>query len=204
MQIDKILIIESPLHLWRLIRAKEEIIDQSPDDVFFILNLQLLENLHTFPILPLSHIIFERGRYCEFARPFINYDFFSPLYTILSMIRVIPFPPIIILAYTRSGFHKTTKPTLGLFHEVIANSIVINFRIRRNLFLSIAQKGIRHPLEFLHQSGRVREDKTNHSHLRSAHNKITPSARYENVNHDEDNRNHSEDIDNARSKLRQE
>ena len=39
MQIDKILIIESPLHLWRLIRAKEEIIDQSPDDVFFILNL---------------------------------------------------------------------------------------------------------------------------------------------------------------------
>lgn len=39
MQIAKILIIESPVHLWRLIRAKEEILDQSSDDVFAILNL---------------------------------------------------------------------------------------------------------------------------------------------------------------------
>lgn len=39
MQIDKILIIESPVHLWRLIRTKEEIIDQSSDDVLSTLNL---------------------------------------------------------------------------------------------------------------------------------------------------------------------
>ena len=39
MQIDKILIIDSPVHLWRLLRSKEEVIDQSTDDVFFILNL---------------------------------------------------------------------------------------------------------------------------------------------------------------------
>ena len=39
MQIDKILIIDSPVHLWRLIRSKEEIIDQAPDGVFSILNI---------------------------------------------------------------------------------------------------------------------------------------------------------------------
>jgi hypothetical protein len=39
MQIDKIMIVNSPVHLWRLLRVKEEIIDQSSDDVFFMLNL---------------------------------------------------------------------------------------------------------------------------------------------------------------------
>jgi hypothetical protein len=33
MQIDKILIIESPIRLWRLLRTKEEIIDTATDDV---------------------------------------------------------------------------------------------------------------------------------------------------------------------------
>jgi hypothetical protein len=39
MQIDKIIIIDSPVHLWRILRTKEEILDQSKDDVFFSLNL---------------------------------------------------------------------------------------------------------------------------------------------------------------------
>lgn len=39
MQIDKIMIVESPVHLWKLLRAKEEIIDQSKDDVFSSLNV---------------------------------------------------------------------------------------------------------------------------------------------------------------------
>jgi len=39
MQIDKIIMIDSPVHLWKIIRSKEEIIDQSNDDVFFHLNL---------------------------------------------------------------------------------------------------------------------------------------------------------------------
>jgi hypothetical protein len=39
MQIDKIIIIESPVHLWKILLAKEEIIDQSKDDDFFFLNL---------------------------------------------------------------------------------------------------------------------------------------------------------------------
>lgn len=39
MQVDKIMIVESPVHLCRLLQAKEEIIDQSSDDVFFILNV---------------------------------------------------------------------------------------------------------------------------------------------------------------------
>ena len=39
MQIDKIIIIDSPVHLWRILRTKEEILDQSKNDVFFSLNL---------------------------------------------------------------------------------------------------------------------------------------------------------------------
>ena len=39
MQIDKILIIDSPVHLWRLIRTKEEILDQAPDGVLSILSI---------------------------------------------------------------------------------------------------------------------------------------------------------------------
>jgi hypothetical protein len=33
MQINKILIIESPIHLWRLLRTKEEIIDTAKEDI---------------------------------------------------------------------------------------------------------------------------------------------------------------------------
>jgi len=39
MQIDKIIIIDSPVHLWKILRLKEEIVDQSNNDVFFHLNL---------------------------------------------------------------------------------------------------------------------------------------------------------------------
>ncbi len=39
MQINKIIIIDSPVHLWKILRTKEEILDQSKDDVFFSLNL---------------------------------------------------------------------------------------------------------------------------------------------------------------------
>jgi hypothetical protein len=39
MQVDKILIVESPVKLWRLLRSKEEIIDQSSNDDFFQLTL---------------------------------------------------------------------------------------------------------------------------------------------------------------------
>lgn len=39
MQIDKILIIESPVKLWKLIESKEEIIDQSSNDVYYSLNM---------------------------------------------------------------------------------------------------------------------------------------------------------------------
>lgn len=33
MQIDKVLIIESPVHLWRLLRTKEEIIDTAHESI---------------------------------------------------------------------------------------------------------------------------------------------------------------------------
>ena len=33
MQIDKILVIESPVHLWKILRAKEEIIDIAREDI---------------------------------------------------------------------------------------------------------------------------------------------------------------------------
>ena len=39
MQIDKILIVESPVKLWRLIRNKEEIIDQATNDVYYSINM---------------------------------------------------------------------------------------------------------------------------------------------------------------------
>jgi len=39
MQIDKILIIESPVKLWKLIESKEEIIDQSSNDVYYSLTM---------------------------------------------------------------------------------------------------------------------------------------------------------------------
>jgi len=38
MQIDKILIIESPVRLWKILDAKNEIIDQASEDVYPILN----------------------------------------------------------------------------------------------------------------------------------------------------------------------
>ena len=39
MQIDKILIIESPVKLWKLIGSKNEIIDQSSNDVYYSINM---------------------------------------------------------------------------------------------------------------------------------------------------------------------
>ena len=39
MQIDKILIIESPVKLWKLIGSKNEIIDQSTNDVYYSINM---------------------------------------------------------------------------------------------------------------------------------------------------------------------
>ena len=39
MQIDKILIIESPVRLWKLIGSKNEIIDQSSNDVYYSINM---------------------------------------------------------------------------------------------------------------------------------------------------------------------
>lgn len=39
MQISKVMLVESPLHLWRILKTKEEIIDQSKDDIFSSLNL---------------------------------------------------------------------------------------------------------------------------------------------------------------------
>jgi len=38
MQIDKILIVESPVRLWRMLDAKNEIIDQASDGIYPILN----------------------------------------------------------------------------------------------------------------------------------------------------------------------
>jgi hypothetical protein len=38
MQIDRILIVESPLHLKNMLLAKEELINQSNDNIFFKLN----------------------------------------------------------------------------------------------------------------------------------------------------------------------
>lgn len=37
MQIDKILIVESPVHLWRLLSAKNEIIDHSAGEIYELL-----------------------------------------------------------------------------------------------------------------------------------------------------------------------
>jgi hypothetical protein len=39
MQIDKIMIVESPVHLWKILETKEEIIDQSVNNVFYSLRL---------------------------------------------------------------------------------------------------------------------------------------------------------------------
>ena len=39
MQIDKILIIESPVKLWKLLSSKNEIIDQSTNDVYYSINM---------------------------------------------------------------------------------------------------------------------------------------------------------------------
>ena len=39
MQIDKILIIESPVKLWKLLSSKNEIIDQAPSDVYYSINM---------------------------------------------------------------------------------------------------------------------------------------------------------------------
>lgn len=47
MQINKIMIVESPVHLWKLLRTKEEIVDQSKDDVFFSINL-FMDSVQTY------------------------------------------------------------------------------------------------------------------------------------------------------------
>jgi acetaldehyde dehydrogenase (acetylating) len=39
MQIDKILIIESPVKLWKLLTSKNEIIDQSANDVYYSITM---------------------------------------------------------------------------------------------------------------------------------------------------------------------
>ena len=39
MQIDKIIIIESPVKLWKLLSSKNEIIDQSTNDVYYSINM---------------------------------------------------------------------------------------------------------------------------------------------------------------------
>ena len=41
------MIVESPVHLWKLLRAKEEIIDQSKDDIFSSLNL-FMDSVRTY------------------------------------------------------------------------------------------------------------------------------------------------------------
>ncbi len=38
MQIDKIIIIDSPVHLWNILRAKDENLDQCSDEIFIYLN----------------------------------------------------------------------------------------------------------------------------------------------------------------------
>jgi hypothetical protein len=47
MQVDKIMIIESPVHLWRILRTKEEIIDQAGNDVFYSLTL-FMDSVSTY------------------------------------------------------------------------------------------------------------------------------------------------------------
>lgn len=47
MQVDKIMIIESPVHLWRILRTKEEIIDQASNDVFYSLTL-FMDSVSTY------------------------------------------------------------------------------------------------------------------------------------------------------------
>jgi hypothetical protein len=39
MQIDKILIVESPVHLWKILRSKEEILDQSSNDIYYTISM---------------------------------------------------------------------------------------------------------------------------------------------------------------------
>lgn len=39
MQIDKILIVESPVRLWKLMLNREEIIDQASNDVFYSITM---------------------------------------------------------------------------------------------------------------------------------------------------------------------